>query len=131
MFDIIYNGNSYKLIKNKSLFNCINVLFMGFIFIDNVRYKKYLSANNICYLIEGQKMINFNYKGNKYYILSWSVSCGLMEIKKQGGKIGRFIKHDDKIKLSDFLGKLEKLDFIGQLFTKEKQKITENYLFST
>lgn len=53
MLDIIYNGNKYKLIKNKSLFNCVNVLFMGFMFIENVRYKKYVSASNTVYLIEG------------------------------------------------------------------------------
>jgi hypothetical protein len=34
-----------------------------------------------------------------------------MEIKKQGGKIGRFIKYDDKLKVSDFMKKLDKVNF--------------------
>ena len=41
------------MIINENLFNCINVLFMGFIFIENKRYKKYISASNTCYLIRG------------------------------------------------------------------------------
>lgn len=57
--------------------------------------------------------ITFKYKGNKYYIISWAFDCHLMEIKKQGGKIGRFIKYDDKIRLADFLEKLDKINFIG------------------
>lgn len=55
--------------------------------------------------------IVFNYKGNKYFIVSWSFDCHLMEIQKQGGKIGRFIKYDDKLKVSDFLRKLDKVNF--------------------
>ena len=57
--------------------------------------------------------ITFNYKGNKYYIISWSVNCHLMEIQKQGGKIGRFIKYDDKLKVSDFMENLDRVNFIG------------------
>ena len=53
MIDIILNGNKYKMILNKNLFNCMNVLFMGFIFWENKRYKKYISASNTVYLIEG------------------------------------------------------------------------------
>lgn len=53
MLDVIINGNKYKMILNKNLFNCINVLFMGFIFYENKRYKKYVSANRTVYLIEG------------------------------------------------------------------------------
>lgn len=52
MIDFVYNGNKYKLVKNKNLFACINVLFAGFIFIENIRYKKYLNCNNDCYLVE-------------------------------------------------------------------------------
>lgn len=39
MIDYIYNGTRYKMILNENLFNCINVLFMGYIFIENKRYK--------------------------------------------------------------------------------------------
>ncbi len=53
MIDIIINGQQYKKILNKNLFNCMNVLFMGFIFCENKRYKKYISASNTIYLIEG------------------------------------------------------------------------------
>ena len=53
MIDIIINGNKYKMILNKNLFGCINVLFMGFMFYENKRYKKYISANNTCYLVRG------------------------------------------------------------------------------
>lgn len=56
--------------------------------------------------------IVFNYKGNKYFIISWSFDCHLMEIQKHGGKIGRFIKYDNKIKLSDFLRKLDRVNFL-------------------
>ncbi len=57
-------------------------------------------------------MIHFNYNGNKYTIVSWSILCGLMEIKKADGKIGRFIKYDDTLKLTDFLSKLENISFM-------------------
>ena len=57
-------------------------------------------------------MIHFSYNGNKYTIVSWSVQCGLMEIKKESGKIGRFIQYDDTLKLTDFLSKLEKINFM-------------------
>ena len=57
-------------------------------------------------------MIHFNYNGNSYIIVSWSVQCGLMEIKKEGGKIGRFIKYDNTLKLTDFLSKLENISFM-------------------
>ena len=39
MIDIIINGNKYKMILNENLFNCINVLFMGVMFYENIRYK--------------------------------------------------------------------------------------------
>ncbi len=56
--------------------------------------------------------ITFNYKGNKYYIVSWSFDCHLMEIQKQGGKIGRFIKYDNKLTVSDFMKKLDNVNFL-------------------
>ena len=52
MIDYVYNGNTYKMVLNKNLFACVNVLFMGFMFIEGRRYKKYLSANKTCYLVE-------------------------------------------------------------------------------
>lgn len=56
--------------------------------------------------------ITFNYNGEKYSIISWSFDCHLMEIQKQGGKIGRFIRYaEGNIKLSDFLKKLENINF--------------------
>lgn len=61
--------------------------------------------------LRGQKMkINFNYKGNKYIIVVWAFDCHLMEIQKQGSNTGNIVKYyyDDKIKLADFLAKLEK-----------------------
>lgn len=57
-------------------------------------------------------MIHFNYKGNSYTIVSWSQACCLMEIKKDSGTIGRFIKYDSKLKLTDFLSQLEKINFM-------------------
>ena len=56
--------------------------------------------------------IAFRYKGNKYFIVSWSFDCHLMEIQKEGGQIGRFIRYaEGNIKLSDFLRKLENINF--------------------
>ena len=52
MIDFIYNGNKYKLVKNKQMFNCINVLFMGLLFIENKRYRKYIGASGAVYLVE-------------------------------------------------------------------------------
>ena len=52
MIDFIYNGVSYTLVKNKKLFNCYNVLFMGYFYIGNITYKKYQSANKKIYLVE-------------------------------------------------------------------------------
>lgn len=52
MIDININGTNYKLVKNKKLFNCYNVLFYGFMFIDNRRYKKYVNCNGNFYLVE-------------------------------------------------------------------------------
>ena len=57
-------------------------------------------------------MIHFCYKGNNYTIVSWSVTCGLMEIKKDDGKISRFIKYDGELTVKDFLSKLEKINFM-------------------
>ena len=53
MIDFVYNGTNYKLVKNKNLFECINVLYAGVIFIENKRYKKYMNCNGNIYLIEG------------------------------------------------------------------------------
>ena len=52
MIDFIYNGNSYRLVKNKAMFNCINVLYMGILFIENKRYKKYINCSGVVYLVE-------------------------------------------------------------------------------
>lgn len=52
MIDYFYNGDSYKMVLNKKLFACINVLFMGVIFIEGRRFKKYVSASNTLYLVE-------------------------------------------------------------------------------
>ena len=57
-------------------------------------------------------MIHFCYKGNNYTIVSWNVTCGLMEIKKVEGKIGRFIKYDSELTVKDFLSKLENINFM-------------------
>ena len=57
-------------------------------------------------------MIHFCYKGNNYTIVSWSVDCRLMEIKKTGGKIGRFLKYDDELIVKDFLSWLENINFM-------------------
>ena len=53
MVDFVYNGNIYKMVMNKRLFNCVNVLFMGYLFIEGKRYKKYISASKTCYIVEG------------------------------------------------------------------------------
>jgi hypothetical protein len=52
MLDFNYNGVTYTLVKNTALFKCVNVLFMGIIFIENKRYKKYVNANSKIYLLE-------------------------------------------------------------------------------
>lgn len=52
MIDYFYNGDYYKMVVNKKLFACVNVLFMGVVFIEDRRYKKYVSANNTLYLVE-------------------------------------------------------------------------------
>ena len=57
-------------------------------------------------------MIHFCYKGNNYTIVSWSIVCGLMEIKKTDGKIGRFIKYDGELTVKDFLRRLENINFM-------------------
>ena len=52
MLDIEYKGINYRLILNKNLFNCLNVLFVGYLFIGNKRYKKFINCNKIMYLLE-------------------------------------------------------------------------------
>lgn len=52
MIDFIYNGTCYRLVKNKKLFNSVNVLFMGIMFIEHRRYKKYVNSNGLIYLVE-------------------------------------------------------------------------------
>lgn len=52
MIVIEYRGNKYKLVLNKALFNCVNVLFMGYIFINGKNYKKYINCNKDIYLVE-------------------------------------------------------------------------------
>lgn len=52
MIDFIYNGDSYKLVKNQAMFNCVNVLFMGLLYVENKRYKKYIGASGVVYLVE-------------------------------------------------------------------------------
>jgi hypothetical protein len=52
MIDFIYNGNKYKLVKNRALFQAVNVLFMGLLFIENKRYKKYINCAGVVYLVE-------------------------------------------------------------------------------
>lgn len=52
MIEYNYNGINYIMVINKALFNCINVLFMGFIFIENKRYKKYINSKGSIYLLE-------------------------------------------------------------------------------
>lgn len=56
--------------------------------------------------------IQFNYKGNKYFILSWSKECNLITIKKESGSIARDIKYPDKMTVKEFLEKLEKINFM-------------------
>lgn len=52
MIDIEYKGINYRLILNKNLFNCLSVLFVGYLFIENKRYKKYVNYNKDFYLLE-------------------------------------------------------------------------------
>lgn len=56
--------------------------------------------------------IQFNYKDNNYYILSWSKECNLITIKKESGSIARDIKYPDTMTVKDFLAKLEKINFM-------------------
>lgn len=52
MIDILIDGVKYRLVKNKRLFACVNVLFYGYMFIEHKRYKKYLNCNGNFYLVE-------------------------------------------------------------------------------
>lgn len=52
MIDIEYNGNKYKLVVNRALFNCMNTLFVGFIYLSGKQYKKYINCNKEFYLLE-------------------------------------------------------------------------------
>ena len=52
MIDVIINGEKYKLVKNKKLFACVNVLFYGFTYYENKRYKKYVNCSGNFYLVE-------------------------------------------------------------------------------
>lgn len=57
-------------------------------------------------------MIHFNYKGDKYTIVTWFNTIGLMEIKKASGKISRFICYTEILSVKDFLSKLENINFM-------------------
>ena len=52
MLDIVYKGESYKLVVNKDLFNCIKVLFVGYMFMNNKQYKKCMNYERHIYLVE-------------------------------------------------------------------------------
>lgn len=52
MVDFFYNGNMYRMVLNSKMFACVNVLFLGYVFIGNKRYKKYMSASKTLYLVE-------------------------------------------------------------------------------
>ena len=52
MIRVIINGESYILVKNRQIFNCYNVLFYGFTYYENKRYKKYINCNGDFYLVE-------------------------------------------------------------------------------
>lgn len=52
MINIIIDNIEYKLVKNKAMFNCYNVLFYGYTYIENKRYKKYVNCNGNFYLVE-------------------------------------------------------------------------------
>ena len=52
MIDILIDGIKYRLVKNKNLFACVNVLFYGYMFIEGRRYKKYLNCSGNFYLVE-------------------------------------------------------------------------------
>lgn len=52
MIDVIINGESYRLVKNKNMFACVNVLFYGYTYFENKRYKKYVNAEGRFYLVE-------------------------------------------------------------------------------
>lgn len=51
------------------------------------------------------------HKNHVYAILSHSVLCGIMTVKKDTGKIARDIKYNGKMKVKDFLERLEKINF--------------------
>lgn len=52
MVDVTYNGITYKMVLNKSVFQTINVLFAGYIFLNGKQFKKYINCNNQVYLVE-------------------------------------------------------------------------------
>jgi len=51
MVDFVYNGNKYRLVKDRKLFSCYNVLFAGYVYIDFRQYKKYIGSNDT-FLVE-------------------------------------------------------------------------------
>lgn len=52
MVDVTYNGITYKMVLNKNVFQAINVLFAGYIFLNGKQFKKYVNCNNQVYLVE-------------------------------------------------------------------------------
>lgn len=52
MVDFNYNGIDYKLVINSKIFNYVNVLFVGYLFIAGKKYKKYMNCNKQIYLVE-------------------------------------------------------------------------------
>jgi len=52
MIDFVYNGINYRLVKDTQVFRCVNVLYMGVMFIEQKRYKKYVNSNGTIYLVE-------------------------------------------------------------------------------
>lgn len=52
MVDVVYNGQTYKMVLNKRLFQVMNVLFAGYIFLNGRQFKKYINCNNQIYIVE-------------------------------------------------------------------------------
>lgn len=52
MFDVVFDGQSFKLVRDKRLLDASSLLFAGFAFFCGVRYKKYLNWERKVYLVE-------------------------------------------------------------------------------
>lgn len=52
MIDVTYNGQNYRLVLDRTLLERLNVLFLGYVFLNGKRYKKYVNCENRVLIME-------------------------------------------------------------------------------